>query len=78
MQPDEPVYDIKEKEDTNDIDILEEELYMEESMQPDEPGLQPHPERKRQGRYRKQLEEAEKRKRQRSLHIPPSYWLWWY
>ena len=29
-------------------------------MQPDEPGLQPHPERKRQGRYRKQLEEAEK------------------
>ena len=60
MQPDEPVYDIKEKEDTNDIDILEEELYMEESMQPDEPGLQPHPERKRQGRYRKQLEEAEK------------------
>ena len=37
MQPDEPVYDIKEKEDTNDIDILEEELYMEESMQPDEP-----------------------------------------
>ena len=55
MQPDEPVYDIKEKEDTNDIDILEEELYMEESMQPDEPGLQPHPERKRQGRYRKQL-----------------------
>lgn len=32
MQPDEPVYDIKEKEDTNDIDILEEELYMEESM----------------------------------------------
>ena len=60
MQPDEPVYDIKEKEDTNDIDILEEELYMEESMQPDEPGLQPHPERKRRGRYRKQLEEAEK------------------
>lgn len=60
MQPDEPVYDIKEKEDTNDIDILEEELYMEESMQPDEPGLQPHLERKRQGRYRKQLEEAEK------------------
>ena len=49
MQPDEPVYDIKEKEDTNDIDILEEELYMEESMQPDEPGLQPHLERKRQG-----------------------------
>ena len=39
---------------------MEEELYMEESMQPDEPGLQPHPERKRQGRYRKQLEEAEK------------------
>ena len=29
-------------------------------MQPDEPGLQPHPERKRRGRYRKQLEEAEK------------------
>lgn len=29
-------------------------------MQPDEPGLQPHLERKRQGRYRKQLEEAEK------------------
>lgn len=49
MQPDEPVYDIKEKEDTNDIDILEEELYMEESMQPDEPGLQPHPERKDRG-----------------------------
>lgn len=70
MQPDEPVYDIKEKEDTNDIDILEEELYMEESMQPDEPGLQPHPERKRQGRYRKQLEEAEKTEKTEEAKIP--------
>ena len=78
MQPDEPVYDIKEKEDTNDIDILEEELYMEESMQPDEPGLQPHPERKRQGVIGNNWKKRKKRKRQRSLHIPPSYWLWWY
>ena len=28
MQPEEPVYDIKEKDDKNDIDILDEELYM--------------------------------------------------
>ena len=56
MQQDEPVP--VEKENLNDI--LEEELYMEESMQQDEPGPQAQPELKRQGRYRKQLEEAEK------------------
>lgn len=58
MQQDEPAPVQKEKENLDDI--LEEELYMEESMQQDEPEPLSQPELKRQGRYRKQLEEAEK------------------
>ena len=55
---DEPVPAMKEKENLNDI--LEEELYLEESMQQDEPEPVPQTELKSKGRYRKQLEEAEK------------------
>lgn len=55
---DEPVPAMKEKENLNDI--LEEELYLEESMQQDEPEPVPQTELKSRGRYRKQLEEAEK------------------
>lgn len=58
MQQDEPVYPTKEKENPNDI--LEEELYIEESMQQKEPDLSSQTGQKRQGRYRKQLEAAEK------------------
>ena len=55
---DEPVPAMKEKENLNDI--LEEELYLEESMQQDEPEPVPQTKLKSKGRYRKQLEEAEK------------------
>ena len=75
MQPDEPVYDIKEKEDTNDIDILEEELYMEERTSPDCSHIRNEKDR---GVIGNNWKKRKKRKRQRSLHIPPSYWLWWY
>lgn len=57
-QQDEPALTIKEKENLNDV--LEEELYMEESMQQDEPEPVLQPDLKRRGRYRKQMEEAEK------------------